>query len=92
MFGSNFLEKIRSKIEILPKQQKTVNQWLISLRKKTHLFEISQFGCGIEINALDFDMHDGDWKCHIADTDKNSSHVKVEAETTLNVAQKSSKF
>ena len=48
-------------------------------------------GCGIEINALDFDMHDGDWKCHIADTDKNSSHVKVEAETTLNVAQKSSK-
>ena len=60
--------------------------------KKTQFFEISQFGCGIEINALDFDMHDGDWKCHIADTDKNSSHVKVEAETTLNVAQKSSKF
>jgi hypothetical protein len=58
---------------------------------KTQIFEISQFGCGIEINALDFDMHDGDWKCHIADTDKNSSHVKVEAETTLNVAHKSSK-
>ena len=55
-------------------------------------FEISQFGCGIEINALDFDMHDGEWKCHIADTDKNSSHVKVEAETMVNVAQKSSKF
>ena len=59
--------------------------------KKTQFFEISQFGCGIEINALDFDMHDGEWKCHIADTDKNSSHVKAEAETMLNVAQKSSK-
>ena len=54
-------------------------------------FSISELGCGIEIDSLDFDMHDGDWKCHIADTDKNSSHVKVEAETMVNVAQESSR-
>ena len=39
MFGSNFLEKIRSKIEILPKQQKTVNQWLMSLQKKIFVWK-----------------------------------------------------
>ena len=43
-----------------------------------------------EIDALDFDLHDGDWKCHIADTDRNITEVRVEAETTLHVAQKSS--
>ena len=48
--------------------------------------------CFTEIDALDFDLHDGDWKCHIADTDRNITEVRVEAETTLHVAQKSSIF
>ena len=45
-----------------------------------------------EIDSLDFDLHDGEWKCHIADTDRNITEVRVEAETTLHVAQKSSMF
>ena len=48
--------------------------------------------CFTEIDALDFDLHDGEWKCHIADTDRNITEVRVEAETTLHVAQKSSMF
>ena len=34
-------------------------------------------------------MHDGDWKCHLADTDRNSSRIVAESQTTLNVARKS---
>ena len=55
-------------------------------------FSISQTGCGLYIQALDYKVHDGLWKCHIADTDRNVSDSKVEATATLHVARKSSNY
>ena len=57
-------------------------------------FTKSDTTCDINIDALDFDLHDGAWKCHIADTDRNqSSSVVIESNwATLHVAQQSSKI
>ena len=44
--------------------------------------------CGIEIQELDYNLHDGDWKCHIAETNKKPSAVVAEINLITNVAQK----
>ena len=55
-------------------------------------FVLSDYGCGIHIQNLNFDLHDGDWKCHIADTDKDDDKLKVEYTSNVNVARESSKL
>ena len=54
-------------------------------------FSVDQNTCGIVFDALNPELHDGSWKCQVSDTDNDSHQIKVEANTTLHVAQKASK-
>ena len=51
-------------------------------------FVLTDRVCGIEIKELDHNLHDGDWKCHIAETNKKPSAVVAEINLITNVAQK----
>jgi hypothetical protein len=55
-------------------------------------FSITEFSCGILISSLSHTLHDGVWKCHLADTDVNLSLNHDEALTSLNVASQTSKY
>ena len=50
-------------------------------------FVITDRSCGISIKELDHKLHDGNWKCHIAETDTRPS-VVAEANLITNVAEK----
>jgi hypothetical protein len=41
-------------------------------------FILNETVCGLEIKSADYDGHNGHWKCHLADTDKNEQ-IKAEA-------------
>lgn len=56
-------------------------------------FAVTNRTCGLHIDSVDDDLHGGQWKCHVADTDLTASNNTVESPYfLLNVATKSSNF
>ena len=49
--------------------------------------KLSEYSCGIEIAELQHSLHDGTWKCHIANTNQKPSSVQ-EIEMVTSVARK----
>ena len=49
--------------------------------------KLSEYSCGIEIDELQHSLHDGTWKCHIANTNQKPSSVQ-EIEMVTSVARK----
>jgi hypothetical protein len=47
-------------------------------------FVTNETVCGLEITSAAFDQHNGQWKCHLADTDIKEQ-IKAEAFVQLNV-------
>ena len=53
-------------------------------------FFMDENTCGIVFDSLNHEVHDGSWKCQVSNTDNESHEIKIEASTTLHVAQKAS--
>lgn len=49
-------------------------------------FVVTNDTCGLKMATANAMQHDGQWKCHVADTDKSNATKVAEAFTTVNVA------